>query len=110
MAPELTASETATQYIVGYKPSDNVAQTTPSLEELRQSYRVPSLTSQELRTLTSGIVSIPGSSVTSPTAFGAEFGDVFAGFSYQSRTRFFGRRDDGGVVFGFGLGVEMMVE
>ncbi|BAY09774.1 S-layer homology domain-containing protein [Calothrix sp. NIES-2098] len=108
-APALTASETATQYIVGYKPSDNVAQKPPSLEELRQSYRVPSLTSQEIRTLTSGIVSIPGSSVTSPTAFGAEFGDVFAGFSYQSRTRFYAHRDDGGAVFGFGLGERQKV-
>jgi hypothetical protein len=107
MAPELTASETATQYIVGYKPSDNVAQT-PSLEELRQGFRVPSLNSQELRVLSSRIVSIPGSSVTSPTAFGAEFGDVFAGFSYQSRTRYT-NRDDGGVVFGFGLGERQKV-
>ncbi|MDZ8052647.1 MAG: S-layer homology domain-containing protein [Aulosira sp. ZfuVER01] len=108
-APELTASETATQYIVGYKPSDNVAQTTPSVEELRQRYRVPSLASQELRVITSGIVSIPGSSVTSPTAFGAEFGDVFAGASYQSRTRYFAHRDDGGLVFGFGLGERQKV-
>ncbi|OUL36900.1 hypothetical protein BV372_04480 [Nostoc sp. T09] len=107
-APELTASETATQYIVGYKPSENTAQTPPSLEELRQRFRVPSLTSQELRVITSGIVSIPGSSVTSPTAFGAEFGDVFAGVSYQSRTRY-SNRDDGGLVFGFGLGERQKV-
>ncbi|MDZ7958337.1 MAG: S-layer homology domain-containing protein [Aulosira sp. DedQUE10] len=102
-APELTASETATQYIVGYKPSPDTAQTTPDIEELRQSYRLPSLPSEQLRVITTGIVSIPGSSVTSPTAFGAAFGDVFAGASYQSSTRL-SSNDDGGLVFGFGLG------
>ncbi len=102
-APELTASNTATQYIVGYKPSENTAQQTPDVEQLRQSFLLPSLPSEQLRALTSRIVSVPGSSLTSPTAFGAQFGDLFAGASYQSRTRFV-NQDDGGLVFGFGLG------
>jgi hypothetical protein len=106
--PELTTSDTATQYIVGYKPSQKVTQTTPQLENLRQSFRIPSLSSEQLRVLTSGIISVPGSSVATPTAFGAEFGDIFVGGSYQARTRFT-NTDDGGVVFGFGLGERQIV-
>lgn len=46
---------------------------------------------------------LPGSSVGSPSAFGADWGDVFAGFSFQERTRFTDKAD-GAVVAGFGIG------
>jgi hypothetical protein len=45
----------------------------------------------------------PGSSSGTPTAYGAELGDVFFGASYQARTRFT-RLDDGDIYLGFGLG------
>jgi hypothetical protein len=51
----------------------------------------------------------PGSSSGTPTAYGAEFGDVFFGAGYQDRTRYtkglpWRQRCDGAVVVGFGLG------
>lgn len=45
----------------------------------------------------------PGSGMYIPGGVGASRGDVFAGFSYQDRTRFT-RSNDGAVAFGFGLG------
>ncbi len=106
-APELTTSQTATQYIVDYKTSQNTAPQTAELEDLRQRFRLPSISPKQL-SLSTGIISTPGSSVASPTAFGAEFGDVFLGGSYQARARFT-NLDDGGVVFGFGLGKAQIV-
>ncbi len=44
-----------------------------------------------------------GSSISTPTAFGAQGGDGFVGASYQSRARFT-NTNDGGVGVGFGLG------
>lgn len=101
-APELATSETATQYIVGYKPPTTTTYDTAQLEDLRQQFRLPSPPIKEVAA-TLGVVSAPGSTVGSPTAFGADFGDVFLGGSYQERTRFT-NKDDGGVVAGFGLG------
>jgi hypothetical protein len=45
----------------------------------------------------------PGSSSGTPTAYGAEFGDVFLGASYQRRTRYT-RHVDGDAYLGLGLG------
>ena len=45
----------------------------------------------------------PGSSSGTPTAYGAEFGDVFFGASYQARVRY-APIDDGDAYIGFGLG------
>ena len=106
-APELTTSETATQYVVDSKPPQNTVGKIAQIEDLRQRFLLPSISSSKLRAVT-GVVSVPGSSVASPTAFGAQFGDVFLGASYQARTRF-NNRDDGGVVFGFGLGERQIV-
>lgn len=50
-----------------------------------------------------GSTSEPGSTITSPTAFGAQWQDVFGGVSYQGRTRFT-NLSDGAFVVGFGLG------
>ena len=51
----------------------------------------------------------PGSSSGTPTAYGAEFGDVFFGGEFQARTRYskalpFRKRVDGSIYAGFGLG------
>ena len=45
----------------------------------------------------------PGSSSGTSSAWGAEWGDVFAGVGYQNRTRF-SNINDGSVSAGFGLG------
>ncbi|HIK11125.1 MAG TPA: hypothetical protein IGS52_12785 [Oscillatoriaceae cyanobacterium M33_DOE_052] len=52
---------------------------------------------------TLGAAASPGSSSGSPTAFGASLGQVFAGASYQERTRFT-ETSDGSISAGFGLG------
>ena len=104
---ELTTSETATQYVVDSNPPQNTAGKIAQIEDLRQRFLLPSISSSKLRAVT-GVVSVPGSSVASPTAFGAEFGDVFLGATYQARARFTDR-DDGGAVFGFGLGERQIV-
>ena len=53
--------------------------------------------------------SAPGTSSGTPTAYGAEFGDVFFDAGYQHRTRYtkglpWRERCDGAVAMGFGLG------
>jgi hypothetical protein len=45
----------------------------------------------------------PGTSSGTPTAYGAQWGDLFIGAGYQRRTRYT-QRDDGAVGAGFGLG------
>lgn len=47
--------------------------------------------------------SAPGSSSSSPTGFGASYGDGFVGLGYQGRARY-SPNNDGGVSVGFGLG------
>ena len=45
----------------------------------------------------------PGSSSGTPTAYGAQFGDIFFGVGYQARTRYTPNKD-GDAYAGFGLG------
>ena len=82
--PELANSQVATQYIANYRSPGNSTPPVAQVEDLRQRYRIPPISPEDL-TLVGGIVGVPGSSVASPTAFGAEFGDVFVGGTYQSR-------------------------
>jgi hypothetical protein len=100
--PPLNPGDVASQYIVGYKPPIAQPPPPPSPDQvavLRQQYRLPEPPTRELlRRIFGG-----GSSIGTPTAFGAQGGDVFAGFSYQERARFT-NRDDGAVAVGFGLG------
>jgi hypothetical protein len=71
------------------------------LDSLRQSYRLPAPPV--------GLVSghkhgnSPGTTMGSPSAFGARYGDIFMGAGYQQRTRYTNIHD-GSVVAGFGLG------
>ncbi|MDJ0706905.1 MAG: S-layer homology domain-containing protein [Leptolyngbyaceae cyanobacterium MO_188.B28] len=99
--PALSASNRATPYIVGYQsPGPSAAEIqaqrrqlllpTPPVEE-RTAVRAPRNRG------------IPGSSIGIPTAFGADWGDVFVGGSFQERTRFT-QTADGAVGLGFGLG------
>lgn len=71
-------------------------------EKLREQLRIAPLP-VTLTPSTLGAAASPGSSSGSPTAFGASFGQVFAGASYQQRTRFT-ETSDGAISGGFGLG------
>ncbi|HEY9604415.1 MAG TPA: S-layer homology domain-containing protein [Allocoleopsis sp.] len=99
--PSVNATDVASQYIVGYKPP--IAKPpTPSPDQvaaLRQQLLLPNPPVVErLRRIIGG-----GSSISTPTAFGAQSGDFFLGGTYQNRARFTDL-DDGAVVLGFGLG------
>lgn len=101
--PPLAASEAVTQYIVGYQPptSQPAASNQQELQALQKQFTLP-----EPRVVERPVpraLGLPGSSVGSPSAFGADWGDVFAGFSFQERTRFTDKAD-GAVVAGFGIG------
>ncbi len=101
--PPLKASDAVTQYIVGYQPpaSQPAASNQQELQALQKQFTLP-----EPRVVERPVpraLGLPGSSVGSPSAFGADWGDVFAGFSFQERTRFTDKAD-GAVVAGFGIG------
>ena len=101
--PQLTASDAVTQYIVGYQPpaSQPAASNQQELQALQKQFTLPEPRVEE-RPVPRAL-GLPGSSVGSPSAFGADWGDVFAGFSFQERTRFTDKAD-GAVVAGFGIG------
>lgn len=73
----------------------------PAQAQDRDAYRLP--TPPSLEAAARGSLVSPAIGIGVPTGFGADFGDVFAGVGFQSRTRF---RDkmDGGAVAGLGLG------
>lgn len=98
--PPLQPTNVATRYIVGYETI--VQEPTPEqVAALRREYLFPAPPVEErLRRIVRG-----GSSINTPTAFGAQTGDIFLGATYQEQVRFFDE-DDGAVVLGFGLGDE----
>ncbi|NEP55132.1 MAG: hypothetical protein F6K65_42650, partial [Moorea sp. SIO3C2] len=74
------------------------------LESLREQYSLPELTDEDLLDRNpSGALSSPGSAIGVPSAFGASWRNVFAGLTFQERTRF-SDRSDGAMTVGFGLG------
>ena len=74
------------------------------LETLREQYALPELTDTNvLDQNPSGALSSPGSAVGVPSVFGASWRNVFAGLTFQERTRFTDR-SDGAMSVGFGLG------
>ncbi|PSO51840.1 MAG: hypothetical protein BRC40_14575 [Cyanobacteria bacterium QH_8_48_120] len=74
----------------------------PSPEQVRElQQQIESL--QDILDLRQIYIGSPALSGGSPTAFGADFGIVFAGVGYQARTRF-GDDDDAAIAAGFGLG------
>lgn len=106
-APALSASDIATQYIVGYQPpvaqqpQPPRPQPTETAEVLRQRFRLREPATLQVSTL--GAVSTPGSSSGSPTAFGASWGRGFLGVGFQERTRYTNDAD-GSISLGIGLG------
>lgn len=99
--PQIPPTTVASRYIVGYEP---IAQEPPpptpeQLAALRRQYLLPAPPVEEqLRRIVRG-----GSSINTPTAFGAQTGNIFFGATYQEQVRFFDE-DDGAVVVGFGVG------
>jgi hypothetical protein len=73
-----------------------------NVDSLRASYMLELPSGVELSQ--SKFRNSPGSSSGTPTAYGAEFGDVFFGAGYQAHTRYGRHRGDGAVGAGFGLG------
>ena len=78
-----------------------------SVDSMRASYMLTMDTTVQFGRLQIPIY--PGSSSGTPTAYGAEFGDIFFGGEFQARTRYtstlpFRDRIDGSVYGGFGLG------
>ncbi|MFP4121796.1 S-layer homology domain-containing protein [Coleofasciculus sp.] len=102
--PQIPPSTVASRYIVGYEPIAQEPPTPPTptpeqLAALRRQYLLPAPPVEEqLRRIVRG-----GSSINSPTAFGAQTGNIFFGATYQEQVRFFDE-DDGAVVVGFGVG------
>jgi hypothetical protein len=56
-----------------------------------------------LRRPSTHLVAVPAGTITSPSAFGAQMGEGFAGLAYQQRTRFTDL-DDGAAVIAMGFG------
>ncbi|GCE59607.1 hypothetical protein [Microcystis aeruginosa] len=73
----------------------------PELQRLRQDFLI-----EEPKTLSAKLaefVVAPSASISIPIGFGANFGQIFGGFGFQSRTRFTNQAD-GGLALGVGLG------
>ncbi|REJ55481.1 MAG: hypothetical protein DWQ56_14360 [Microcystis aeruginosa DA14] len=73
----------------------------PELQRLRQEFLI-----EEPKTLSvklAEFVVAPSASISTPIGFGANFGQIFGGFAFQSRTRFTNQAD-GGLALGVGLG------
>lgn len=97
--PAVPPTDVASRYVVGYQPPIAQPPQQDQLAALQQQYRLPEPPIvEQLRRIFGG-----GSSIGTPTAFGAQSGDVFVGATYQERTRF-SNLDDGAVALGFGLG------
>ncbi len=72
-----------------------------NLDSLRRQWALPGGGGTGLASMAAQ--SAPGNTFGSPSAFGADAGDVFVGASYQNRVRL-SNTDEGAVVVGFGLG------
>jgi len=72
-----------------------------NVDSLRASYVLP--LPPDVEVVRTAIRTAPGSSSGTPTAYGAEFGDLFLGAGFQARTRYT-KLVDGAVFGGFGLG------
>ena len=73
----------------------------PELQRLRQEFLI-----EEPKTLSAKLaefVVAPSGSISTPIGFGANFGQIFGGFAFQSRTRFTNQAD-GGLALGVGVG------
>jgi len=74
-----------------------------TVEALREAYRLPSPGGQKGITLPAPIAVLPGTTINTPTAYGARWGQVYVGASVQDRIRY-ASWTDGVVTLGAGLG------
>ena len=100
--PTLTAANPAVAYIVGFQPPEP---SEADIQAQRQQLLLPIPPVEERAAVRRPFrgLGVPGSSISTPTAFGADWGDVFVGGAFQERTRFT-QTSDGAVGLGFGLG------
>jgi hypothetical protein len=81
----------------------------PAAPVLAEERQLPQMASSEwrqrlmLRQPATHLLAVPAASISSPTGFGVDMGEGFAGFAYQARTRFT-HTNDGSAVVGIGLG------
>ncbi len=73
----------------------------PELQRLRQEFLIEE--PQTLSAKLAEVVVAPSASISTPIGFGANFGQIFGGFAFQSRTRFTNQAD-GGLALGGGWG------
>ena len=71
------------------------------IEKLRERYRIETDSDQFTAFRVASRAIFPGSTINTPTAFGARFGQVYGGVSYQRRTRYSDRQDG---IFAVGAG------
>ncbi len=76
---------------------------TAGVEELRERYRIDTDSERFSVFEVSSRAIFPGTTINTPTAFGARLGQVYGGVSYQRRTRN-SNRQDGIAVVGAGFG------
>ena len=106
--PALSGQNPATAYIVPAPVAPVASQpqptTTSSAETLREQYQLPELPDVAvLDADPNDVSSAPGITIGSPSAFGASWGDIFVGGTFQERARFT-NQSDGAIALGFGLG------
>jgi hypothetical protein len=75
-----------------------------SVRALRDAWRIVRPTGFQVATAVSGVS--PALTASTPSGFGAQWGDAFLGLGFQARTRFT-RERDGAVVTGAGVGDRM---
>jgi len=83
---------------IANRSEDSASASDAELEQLRRQLLI-----EPLPRLTQTPISSPALTLSTPTAFGANFGDLFAGLSFVNRPRE-GSGADGSAVVGFGLG------
>lgn len=93
IVPVAPAQAPPTETVVAEAPPAVVAQQDPAEWRRRLTLRRP----------TTHLVAVPAASISSPTAFGSQFGEAFIGVAWQQRTRFTDL-SDAGFVLGAGLG------
>ncbi len=106
---ELQEREPTTEDSEAVQVEVDIVQSIPSLEEIQQIQR--DLRGLDIPESTRSRRSVyPGITISNPSGYGADGGQVYAGIGYQSRTRFSGGNTfsggvrDGTAGIGFGLG------
>ncbi len=95
------APEQSANLLLPQRVSQQTTAQSPELQRLQQQYLLREPPTLEVPTL--GGAAAPGSSSGSPTAFGASWGQAYAGVGFQARTRYTDDAD-GSISVGMGFG------